>query len=79
MTHIQAAITKMQAERTLALQKLDGLIAGAKPGHETGTRPDHPDRPQKPEQPERAERPETPDRPQLPERAQKPDHPSGKP
>ncbi|HEV8336580.1 MAG TPA: hypothetical protein VGR67_09205 [Candidatus Polarisedimenticolia bacterium] len=79
MTHVESAITKMQAQRALALQKLDGLIAGAKPGHETINRPDHPDRPQKPERPEKAERPEVPDRPQLPERAEKPDHPTGKP
>jgi hypothetical protein len=79
MTHVESAITKMQAQRALALQKLDGLIAGTKPGHETVNRPDHPDRPQKPERPEKAERPEVPDRPQLPERAEKPDHPTGKP
>jgi hypothetical protein len=79
MPHLESAITNMQAQRALVLQKLDGLIAGVKPGHETVNRPDHPDRPQKPERPERAERPEAPDRPQLPERAQKPEHPSGKP
>ena len=74
---IRLALARIDQARTVALQNLDSLIAGERPGHPTSSahavKPDHPSRP---DRPERAERPERPQTPQRPERPQVPDHPS---
>ena len=67
---IQAALARVEEHRSVALQNLDNLIAGQKPGHPTA-----PDRPARADRPDRPDRPDRADRPTLPERPVRPEHP----
>jgi len=68
--NIQAALARVEEHRSVALQNLDNLIAGQKPGH-----PSAPDRPARADRPDRPDRPDRADRPTLPERPVRPEHP----
>lgn len=70
--HVDAALTRVQEHRAVALQNLEGLIAGGAPDRAAVNRPD---RPQRPDRPERVERPEVIDRPQVPDRPARPERP----
>jgi len=67
---IQAALARVEEHRSVALQNLDNLIAGQKPGHPTA-----PDRTARADRPDRPDRPDRADRPTLPERPVRPEHP----
>jgi len=81
---IAAALARVEASRTVALDNLDRLMAGERPGRasldlpdrpERPTTPDRPERPELPDRPDVAERPDLPDRPDAPERPEVPDRP----
>jgi hypothetical protein len=73
---IQEALARVEEHRSAALQNLDNLIAGQKPGHPTAPdRPARADRPDRPDRPDRAERPTPPERPVRPEHPQVPARP----
>ena len=81
---ILAALARVEANRTVALDNLDLLIAGDRPGRASvdlpdrparPTMPDRPERPERPDRPDVAERPDLPDRPDTPERPEVPDRP----
>lgn len=76
-----AALEKVEAQRLVALDNLDLLIAGQRPESRSLDRPflserpagpERPDRPQIPERPEVADRPEPPSRPEVPARPEPP-------
>ncbi len=67
---IQAALARVEEHRSVALQNLNNLIAGQKPGHPTA-----PDPPARADRPDRPDRPDRADRPTLPERPVRPEHP----
>lgn len=69
---ILAALARVEANRPVALDNLDRLIGGDRPGRASV---DLPDRPARPTTPDRPERPELPDRPDVPERPELPDRP----
>ena len=73
---IQEALNRVEEHRSVALQNLDNLIAGQKPGHPTAPdRAARADRPDRPDRPDRAERPTLPERPVRPEHPQVPVRP----
>lgn len=73
-SRIQAALSRLDTTRTVALNNLDSLIAGQRPEHQVAQ--DHAGRPETPNRPDRPDRPERPQVPVRPERPQVPDHPT---